>query len=150
MLCAFFYYVYCLILFCFYVSGLSMNFKRSVVILFELIKRCEEEIEILQREMTNYLSYYKNVIVKLEEATKVIQQTPNVISQSKILFIKKGVRFAKKQLLNSYQHFLDIMKANTDSTYSVEELTDEDDSDNDLDSDDDDDSDDSNSENEYE
>lgn len=55
-----------------------MNFKRSVVILFELIKRCEEEIEILQREMTNYLSYYKNVIVKLEEATKVIQQTPNV------------------------------------------------------------------------
>lgn len=73
-----FYYVYCLILFRFYVSGLSMNFKRSVVILFELIKRCEEEIEILQREMTNYLSYYKNVIVKLEEATKVIQQTPNV------------------------------------------------------------------------
>lgn len=55
-----------------------MNFKRSVVILFELIKRCGEEIEILQREMTNYLSYYKNVIVKLEEATKVIQQTPNV------------------------------------------------------------------------
>lgn len=55
-----------------------MNFKRSVVILFELIKRCEEEIEILQREITNYLSYYKNVIVKLEEATKVIQQTPNV------------------------------------------------------------------------
>ncbi|XP_057306565.1 uncharacterized protein LOC130644823 isoform X2 [Hydractinia symbiolongicarpus] len=130
-------------------EGLSMNFKRSVVILFELIKRCEEEIEILQREMTNYLSYYKNVIVKLEESTKVIQQTPNVISQSKILFIKKGVRFAKKQLLNGYQHFLDIMKTNTDSTYSVEELTDEDDSDNDLDSDDDD-SDDSISENEYE
>ncbi|XP_057305448.1 uncharacterized protein LOC130642380 [Hydractinia symbiolongicarpus] len=37
------------------IDGLSMKFKRVVLIELELLKRCEEEVGILKKEMSSYL-----------------------------------------------------------------------------------------------
>ncbi|XP_066935431.1 uncharacterized protein [Clytia hemisphaerica] len=105
--------------------------KRAVLESFTKKKRCEEELVILEQDMTKYLRYYGNICLELEQQIKDTETSKTGM----LILLRDGYLFAQNKLhlgLELFQPFVPVISSLEQSNNSP---SDDDDDDDDYDDD---------------
>jgi len=87
-------------------NQLKVTSRRLLAELYMKIKRSEEELDLLKRDMNSYLSFYRTKITELEY---IIETESN--NAVEIIMAKRGLSFAQHQLADGVQYFSTIFNA---------------------------------------